>query len=62
MATYRIYRIGPDGHFFGIEVADCVDDEEVFQRALQAANGHDVEIWDRKRFVARIPGNPPNEN
>jgi hypothetical protein len=35
------------------------DDKEAVFRAIQAAaSGFDVEIWDYKRFVARLPGNP----
>jgi hypothetical protein len=59
MITYRIYTIGPDGHFLRIEVAEFADDKEVVEKALAEANGHDIEIWDQKRFVVRLPGDAP---
>ena len=54
MPTYCIYTIGRDGTFLGApDVAECADDEKVFARAMQAANGFGVEIWDSKRLVGR---------
>jgi hypothetical protein len=59
MPMYRIYTNGPDGYLFGIpKVAECVDDKEAVEKAIQLANDRGVEIWDHKRFVARLPGNP----
>ena len=62
MITYRIYTIGRDGHFANIEVAECADDKEVVGKALAQMNGGVVEIWDYKRFVARLPSNVPRGN
>jgi hypothetical protein len=59
MPTYRIYTTGPDGYLFGIpKVAECVDDKEAVEKAVLWANDRDVEIWDHRRFVARLPGEP----
>ena len=60
MPTYRICTLGSDGNNFpNIEMAECTDDKEAVVRAIHAAaSGSDVEIWDYKRFVARLPGNP----
>jgi len=58
---YRICTIGPDGRFSGIEVAECVDDKEVIEKALSQTNDRAIEIWDHKRFVARLPRNAPKE-
>jgi hypothetical protein len=60
MPTYRICTLGGDGNnFSNIEIAECTDDKEAVVRAIQAAaSGFDVEVWDYKRFVARLPGNP----
>jgi hypothetical protein len=60
MPTYRICTLGSDGNnFSNIEMAECTDDKEAVVRAIHAAaTGPDVEIWDYKRFVARLPGNP----
>jgi len=40
------------------EVVECADDREAVEKAAQLAAGFDVEIWDYKRFVARLPGSP----
>lgn len=37
------------------EAMECADDKEVAEKAMRAADGLDVEIWDHKRFVARLP-------
>jgi len=37
-------------------VVECVDDAEVVTKAMLIAGGLDLEIWDHKRFVARLPG------
>ena len=52
--TYCIYTIGRGGHFLGAaEVVECADDKEAIDKATQP-DGLDVEIWDHKRFVARV--------
>jgi hypothetical protein len=55
MNTYRIHTIGQNGYLARAEVAECASDEEVVQKALGEANGSVIEIWDHKRFVARLP-------
>jgi hypothetical protein len=60
MPRYRIYPIGHDGYLFGTpKVAECADDKEAVEKAMQLANGLDMEIWNHKGFVARLPGSPP---
>jgi hypothetical protein len=55
MPTYRIFTVGRDQHFSGMpEIVECVDDNEAVD-----TNGLDLEIWDHKRRVARIPSSPP---
>jgi hypothetical protein len=61
MNTYRIHTIGQNGYLASIEVAECPNDEEVVLKALGEANGSVIEIWDHKRFVARLPGTAPKE-
>jgi hypothetical protein len=54
--SYRIYTVGRGGHFLGApDVVECADDKEAVDKAMQLAGGLDVEIWDHKRFVARVP-------
>jgi hypothetical protein len=57
MRDYRAYILGIDGHRF-IKVAgflsDHPDDATAMAAAKQLVDGHDVELWDRGRFVARL--------
>jgi hypothetical protein len=41
------------------EFVECVDDNEAVDKATQLANGLDLEIWDPRRMVARLPRSPP---
>jgi hypothetical protein len=60
MPTYRIFTVGRDHHFSGMsEIVQCVDDNEAVDKAMQLANGLDLEIWDSRRIVARLPRSPP---
>jgi hypothetical protein len=57
--SYRVYVIDRGSHFLGAsEVVECADDKEAVEKAVQLSAGLDVEIWDHKRFVARLPGSP----
>jgi hypothetical protein len=58
--SYRIYVLDQGGHHFlrAPEVVECADDREAVEKTAQLAAGFDVEIWDYKRFVARLPGSP----
>jgi hypothetical protein len=60
MQQYRIYSIDPDGHIYApAEVIECVDDQEAIQKAQQAVDGHDIELWNHKRLVVRFPRDVP---
>jgi hypothetical protein len=54
MDRYHIYFVGSDGLFSGAQFLECADDQEAIQKAQQFVDGHDVELWDGKRFVARF--------
>jgi hypothetical protein len=57
--SYRVYIIGRGGHLLGEpDVVECANDKEAVEKAVQLSAGLDVEIWDYKRFVARLPGSP----
>ena len=57
--SYRIHVLREGVHFLrSPEVVECADDKEAIEKAVQLAAGFDVEIWDHKRFVARLPGSP----
>jgi hypothetical protein len=51
MPEYRIYLVGLDGSG---EHVECADDQEATEKAKQAVDGHDVELWLGTRFIVRI--------
>jgi hypothetical protein len=54
MPDYRAYLIGTDGHFFKSVVLDADDDAEAIAAARQLVDGHDVELWQRDRKIAKF--------
>ena len=60
MRDYRAYILGIDGHRF-LKVKDFLSDQPDDVAALSAAkrlvDGHDVELWDCGRLVARLSAN-----
>ena len=59
MPEFRIYTIGRDGHFSDAKNIECADDQEAIQKAQQTLDGHDVELWQRDRFIVRRSSVPP---
>ena len=67
MPDYRAYILGGEHHRFA-RVAefskDHADDAAALLAAKQLIDGHDVELWDGGRLVARfdhVDGNPSND-
>jgi hypothetical protein len=58
MAEYRAYAVGDDGHFIGFEPVICDDDNQAIDKAKRLVNGHDMELWNGDRFVARLMRKP----
>jgi len=60
MGEYRAYILGIDGHRF-LKAKDFLsnhrDDAAAMKAAKRLLNGHDVELWDRGRLVARLAPN-----
>jgi hypothetical protein len=54
MSEYRVYIIGSDGHFIRAIQLDCADDKAAIESAKQLVNGHDVELWQLDRKVAKF--------
>jgi hypothetical protein len=54
--AYRVYPVGESGHYIGRLEIDCPDDETALGRAKEIADGHAVELWEGKRFIARLDG------
>jgi hypothetical protein len=58
MAEYRVYTVGLDGHFIGLETLVSVDDTQAIDKAKRLVNGHDIELWSGDRFVIRLQQKP----
>jgi hypothetical protein len=58
MPEYRAYIIGSDGHFHSSVQLDCTDDEVAKEQAKQLVDGHDVELWQRDRKIAKFERKP----
>jgi hypothetical protein len=56
MAHYRAYLIGRDGHFMKAVDLICDDDAAAEKCAVQMVDGHDVELWQHDRRVAKFEG------
>ena len=54
MTDYRAYLVGPGDHIRAVRPLDCPDDQAAVEAARQLVNGHDVELWERGRKVARL--------
>lgn len=53
MRTYRIL-IFDYGHINASETVEAADDEAAIKAAREFLKSHDLEIWERDRFVARL--------
>jgi len=58
MSDYRVYIIGADGHVVRAIQLNCRDDNAAIESAKQFINGHDIELWQRDRRVARFDDRP----
>ena len=58
MAYYRAYIIGQDGHFQSAVKLDSADDDAAIETAKQLVGGHDVEVWQQDRLVAKLQSEP----
>ena len=58
MNEYRAYLIGPDGRIQSRVEIVCEYEEAAKERAKQLVDGHDVELWQLGRRIARFPHKP----
>ncbi len=58
MTDYRVYVIGNDGHIANAILLDCVNDNAAIESANQLVNGHDLELWQRDRLIAKFDRKP----
>ena len=54
MPVYRAYIVGLHGQSIRAVEIDCVDDDAAIERAKQLSDGHDVELWQMDRPIARF--------
>jgi hypothetical protein len=54
MPDYRAYLVGSDGHFYRSIVLDVPDEAAAVAAAKQLVDGHDVELWERDRKIAKF--------
>jgi hypothetical protein len=54
MTDYRAYFIGSDGHFCKSVVVDAPHDAAAIAAVEQLVDGHDVELWQRDRKIAKF--------
>ena len=58
MAEYRAYIIGGDGHFIRAVEFACPDDDTAKEYAKQLVDGHDIELWQGERHIAKFEYKP----
>jgi hypothetical protein len=58
MAEYRAYIIGTDGHFLRSVEILCPDDDAAKEYAKQLVDGHDIELWQGERQIAKFQHKP----
>ena len=57
MPDYRAYIVGIDATFKSVRAEflhNHPDDATAIEAAKQLVAGHDIELWDRDRFVGRF--------
>ncbi len=58
MDHYRVYVIGRDGRFIKSIDLSCADDNAAIESTKQLIDGHDLELWQRDRRIARFDSKP----
>jgi hypothetical protein len=58
MQHYRVYVVGKDGHFIKSIDLNCTDDSAAIESAKQLIDGHDIELWQRDRHIAKFDHKP----
>ena len=58
MQHYRVYVIGQDGHFIKSIDLSCEDDNAAIAATKPLIHGHDLELWQQDRMIARFERKP----
>jgi hypothetical protein len=59
MSQYRIFTIGPNGHFISGMAFECLNDGQAIEEARRLLDGHDLELWQGQRFVITLKHKEP---
>lgn len=54
MVDYRAYFVDEANHFIRCEAFESSDDTSAIEHAKQLMDGHDIELWSRRRLVVRL--------
>ena len=56
MPAYRAYVLGDDQHLAWVPptIITARDDADAIEQAKKLVDGHDIEVWDGPRQVARL--------
>ena len=55
MRKYRAYKVDDNGHVVvPATIFEAATDEEALVKAMQWADGSDLEIWDKSRRIGKI--------
>jgi hypothetical protein len=58
MAEYRAYIVGMDGRIVRAVELLCPDDDTAKEYAKNLVDGHDVELWQDRRKIAKFDHKP----
>lgn len=58
MSGYRLYFLDEEDHIIRANELECSSDEEAIVTAEQCRDGRDVELWQKARFIKKIPKLP----
>lgn len=58
MPEYRAYIVGIDGRFVRAIDLLCPDDDTAKEYSKNLVHGHDVELWQGKRQIAKFQRKP----
>jgi hypothetical protein len=53
--VFRAYVFDEKDHIIKAHIMEADTDDGAFDKAQALVHGHDVEVWDGSRLVARLP-------
>jgi len=61
MKDYRLYFVGPNGHFARVEALEAPDDDAALALAEAHSDGRAMELWRRDRKVKTFGAGWPEQ-